>query len=105
MYFHANNDKLSALVSYPVLAMGLANLLWMPLALCFGKRPVVLFTMVMFLCGLIWSCVAQTYDSLLAARVFASFGEIPPNTSHVFPSIPQALILTLSLKATAVLSL
>ncbi|KAF7719710.1 Uncharacterized protein PECH_008896 [Penicillium ucsense] len=74
MYFHADNNQLSALVSYSVLAMGLANLLWMPLALCFGKRPVVLFTMVMFLCGLIWSSVAQTYNSLLAARVFASFG-------------------------------
>ncbi|KAJ5174677.1 uncharacterized protein N7482_000554 [Penicillium canariense] len=74
IYFHADNDQLSALIVYSVLAMGLANLFWMPLALCFGKRPVVLVSMAMFLGGVIWSVVAQTYDSLLASRVFASFG-------------------------------
>ncbi|GLI72818.1 hypothetical protein PoHVEF18_001002 [Penicillium ochrochloron] len=72
--FHADNDMLSALVTYSVLAMGLANLFWMPLALCFGKRPIVLLSMAMFLGGLIWSAVAQSYNSLLASRVFASFG-------------------------------
>lgn len=46
----------------------------MPLALCFGKRPVVLFSMAMFLGGIIWSGVAKDYNSLLASRVFASFG-------------------------------
>jgi predicted MFS family arabinose efflux permease len=62
--------------------MGLANLFWMPIALCFGKRPVVLFSMAMFLGGIIWSAVAQTYDSLLASRIFASFGS--SNTSITF---------------------
>jgi predicted MFS family arabinose efflux permease len=67
---------LSALVTYSVLAMGLANLFWMPLALCFGKRPVVILSMAMFLGGIIWSAVAPTYNSLLASRVFASFGKL-----------------------------
>lgn len=54
--------------------MGLANLFWMPLALCFGKRPVVLFSMAMFLTGIVWSAVAKDYNSLLGSRIFASFG-------------------------------
>ncbi|KAJ5989422.1 hypothetical protein N7481_004632 [Penicillium waksmanii] len=74
MDLHADNAKLSALVTYSVLAMGLANLFWMPLALCFGKRPVTLISMAMFLGGIIWSAVAKDYNSLLASRVFASFG-------------------------------
>ncbi|KAJ5760434.1 hypothetical protein N7520_007590 [Penicillium odoratum] len=73
-YFHVGDSKLSGLVTYSVLSMGLANLFWMPLALCFGKRPVVLVSMAMFLGGIIWSAVADDYNSLLASRVFASFG-------------------------------
>lgn len=81
---------LSALVTYSVLAMGLANLFWMPIALCFGKRPVVLISMAMFLGGIIWSAVAQTYNSLLASRIFASFGMMKilinyPMTSSLIP--------------------
>lgn len=56
--------------------MGLANLVWMPLALCFGKRPVVLVSMAMFVAGIIWTVVAKDYNSLMGARVFASFGMI-----------------------------
>ena len=66
--------QLSPLISYSVLAMGLANLFWMPLALSFGKRPIVLISMTMFLCGIIWSAVAKDYNSLLGSRIFASFG-------------------------------
>ncbi|KAJ5709476.1 hypothetical protein N7493_010810 [Penicillium malachiteum] len=73
-YFSMGDSALSPLVTYSVLSMGLANLIWMPLALCFGKRPVVLFSMAMFLCGIAWSAVAKDFHSLLASRIFASFG-------------------------------
>ena len=76
-YFHIGDSMLSGLVTYSVLAMGLSNLFWMPLALCFGKRPIVLIAMAMFLCGCIWSAVAKDYNSLLGSRVFASFGKSP----------------------------
>ncbi|KAH8433068.1 putative MFS transporter [Aspergillus melleus] len=67
-------QKLADLISWSVMAMGLSNLFWMPLALCIGKRPVVLVSMAMFLGGIIWTAVAKDYDSLMGARVFASFG-------------------------------
>ncbi|KAJ6020724.1 hypothetical protein N7540_006228 [Penicillium herquei] len=73
-YFGMQDSQLSPLITYSVLSMGLANLVWMPLALCFGKRPVVLFSMAMFLCGIAWSAVANDFHSLLSSRVFASFG-------------------------------
>lgn len=76
MSLHADNNMLSGLITYSVLAMGLANLFWMPLALCFGKRPIVIISMMIFLAGCIWSAVAKDYNSLLGARVFASFGEL-----------------------------
>ncbi|KAK1144496.1 hypothetical protein N8T08_005369 [Aspergillus melleus] len=67
-------QKLADLISWSVMAMGLSNLFWMPLALCIGKRPVVLISMAMFLGGIIWTAVAKDYDSLMGARIFASFG-------------------------------
>ena len=88
---HASNSKLSALVTYSVLSMGLANLFWMPLALCFGKRPVVLVSMTMFLGGIIWSSVAKDYNSLLGSRVFASFGEFV----RYCPNIRDQYLITL----------
>lgn len=75
MDLHADNAKLSALVTYSVLSMGLANLFWMALALCFGKRPTVIVSMSMFLTGIIWSAVARNYNSLLGSRIFA-FGKL-----------------------------
>ncbi|RAH61573.1 MFS transporter [Aspergillus piperis CBS 112811] len=71
---HVEYQKLADLISWSVLSMGLANLVWMPLALCFGKRPVVLVSMAMFVAGIIWTVVAKDYNSLMGARVFASFG-------------------------------
>ncbi|RHZ60793.1 putative MFS transporter [Aspergillus thermomutatus] len=71
---HLPFAKLADLISYSVLAMGLANIFWMPLALCFGKRPIVLVSMAMFVTGVIWTSVAKDYNSLMGARVFASFG-------------------------------
>ncbi|KAF9893934.1 hypothetical protein FE257_008905 [Aspergillus nanangensis] len=71
---HVPFNKLADLISWSVLAMGLSNLVWMPLALCFGKRPIVLISMAWFVAGCIWTAVAKDYGSLLGARVFASFG-------------------------------
>ena len=51
----------------------MGNLFWTPLAMCIGKRPVILISMLMFLGGLIWSFYAPTLNSLLGARIFASF--------------------------------
>ncbi|KAI9925551.1 hypothetical protein MW887_005932 [Aspergillus wentii] len=72
--FHVPYQKLSDILTWAVLAMGLCNLFWMPLAMCIGKRPAVLVSMVMSLGGFIWTSVAQSYGSLIAARIFASLG-------------------------------
>lgn len=70
--FHVSFDKLPDQIAYPVLAQGVANLIWMPTALCVGKRPVILLTLAMLLCGCIWGAVAQSLGSLLGSRIFAA---------------------------------
>jgi MFS family permease len=72
--FRVGFGPLTDIVSWSVFALGVSNLFWMPLAMCIGKRPVILISMLTFLGGLIWSFKAPTIGSLLGARVLASFG-------------------------------
>ncbi|RDW75210.1 hypothetical protein BP6252_06352 [Coleophoma cylindrospora] len=71
---HAPFTKLADLISWSVFALGISNLLWMPTALCIGKRPVILVSMLIFLAGCIWSFKAKTFNSLMGARILSSLG-------------------------------
>jgi len=73
MEFRVGFGPLTEITSWSVFALGVGNLFWMPLAICIGKRPVILVSMILFLGGLIWSFEAPTLNSLLGARIFASF--------------------------------
>ena len=75
MAFHIQDfGKLATLVAWTVFAQGVANLLWMPIALCYGKRLVVIITILIFLIGTIWSATARSFNSLLGSRILASIG-------------------------------
>ncbi|KAH7413213.1 MFS transporter [Cadophora sp. MPI-SDFR-AT-0126] len=74
MEFHVDFSKLTDQISYPVLALGVGNIIWTPTAVCFGKRPVIIISTALFLGCTIWSIKAKTIDSLLASRVIACFG-------------------------------
>jgi predicted MFS family arabinose efflux permease len=73
--FHVGFDVLVDTISYPVLALGVGNLFWTPTAICYGKRPTIIFSTAMFLGCCIWSIKATTFDSLVASRVIACFGD------------------------------
>lgn len=74
MEFRVGFGPLTNLVSWSVFALGVSNLFWMPLAMCIGKRPVILISMLIFLGGTIWSFEAKSESSLLGSRIVASFG-------------------------------
>lgn len=74
MEFHVGNSKLTDTVSYPVMALGVGNIIWTPTAAILGKRPTIITSMLIFLGCCIWSIKASTFDSLTASRVVACFG-------------------------------
>lgn len=74
MEFRVGFGPLTDLISWSVFALGVSNLFWMPLAMCIGKRPVIIISMIVFLAGIIWSFEAKTENSLLGSRILASFG-------------------------------
>ncbi|KAI0843624.1 MFS general substrate transporter [Hypoxylon sp. FL0890] len=84
--FGISSTKASELVSYPNLAFGFGSLIFVPLYLKFGRRPVMLFSLLTFAVGLIAASRCTTYGGLLAARVVHGFG------SCVCEALPVQLV-------------
>lgn len=61
--------KTAYLFSVPAMMMGVSNLLWIPLAIKYGRRPTYLASLTILTASLVWSSVATSYASMMAARV------------------------------------
>lgn len=55
------------------LAQGLSNLIWMPLILKYGRRPVYLAAFVLYFGVILWAGFTTNYGSELAARILLGF--------------------------------
>ncbi|WDK21428.1 major facilitator superfamily transporter [Colletotrichum graminicola] len=62
------------LASLPVLIIGVANLILVPMAISVGRRPVVLATGLLAVIGCIWSGSSQSLTSHLLARCVQAIG-------------------------------
>ncbi|KAL4864252.1 hypothetical protein BDV12DRAFT_205841 [Aspergillus spectabilis] len=63
-------SDLSHLIAVNVLMFGAANIWWVPLSNIFGRRPIILGSLVMLLLCSVWTACAGSFASLLAARGF-----------------------------------
>lgn len=84
--FNVRPAVASNLISYPNLAFGFSSFIMVPLYLKYGRRPVMLGSMVLFLAGLIWASVAKSFATLMIARVIHAFG------SGVCEALPVQLV-------------
>lgn len=64
-----------ALIVVPLLFMGLGTLLWVPLSLALGRRPVFLFVALLMLFAALGTGYATTYEQLLACLCVIGFGD------------------------------
>jgi predicted MFS family arabinose efflux permease len=76
----------SGLISYPNIMYGCGTLLTIPAYLKFGRRPVMLLTMLAYLVGLIGASRANSYGGLMAARIVHAFA------SGVCEALPVQLV-------------
>ncbi|EXK27068.1 hypothetical protein FOMG_16331 [Fusarium oxysporum f. sp. melonis 26406] len=78
-YFGAGPDlpdsisKISYFITATTLLQGMGNLIWMPLVVKFGRRPIYVISFVLFTATTFWAGGASTYDSTLAARILLGF--------------------------------
>jgi MFS family permease len=60
-----------------MMGLGVGSVIFSPTAILFGKRPVYLFSAVMFMATSIWCAVAPNYANLATARVFQGISVSP----------------------------
>ncbi|GKT59393.1 major facilitator superfamily transporter [Colletotrichum tofieldiae] len=78
------------LASLPVLVIGLANLVLVPMAISVGRRPVVLATGLLAVIGCVWSGSSQSLMSHLLARCVQAVGA--GTVESLIPFILQDMI-------------
>jgi MFS family permease len=71
--FNKTQTETSALLLWPILALGVFNFFWVPTANYFGKRPVFVFASLLLCCAYIWGACAQSFKSLLWSNIVAAF--------------------------------
>ncbi|KAK4150455.1 major facilitator superfamily domain-containing protein [Chaetomidium leptoderma] len=84
--FAISPNKASNLISYANLAFGFGSLLLVPAYHKFGRRPVMLASLITYCAGLLACSQVTTYEGLMAARVIHSFG------SSVCEALPVQLV-------------
>ncbi|KAL6151511.1 hypothetical protein ACJQWK_10473 [Exserohilum turcicum] len=70
-------SQLTYLVAVNILMMGVSNLWWVPLSNTFGRRPVILGSLLLLILSSMWAGLATSFNSLLAARLFMGIGSGP----------------------------
>lgn len=68
LYPTDNPARVTDLLTYPTLFMGIGNLIAMPLCVAIGRRPVFLGTLVMCIASAIWCANAKSLTSHIAGR-------------------------------------
>ncbi|KKA28954.1 hypothetical protein TD95_000914 [Thielaviopsis punctulata] len=84
--FDVSEVQASHLVSYSNLAFGFSALLLVPMYHKFGRRPIMLLSLLIYTFGLLGAARATSYSGLMAARIIHSFG------AGVCEAIPVQLV-------------
>lgn len=84
--FHESLNTLTYLVGSFMLAMGVGSLFFAPTAVLYGKRLVYLISQAVFFGGCLWGANANSFGSLLGARILSGIGGGPAE------SLPSASI-------------
>ncbi|KAK5132327.1 hypothetical protein LTR08_009162 [Meristemomyces frigidus] len=71
--FPASIAKVAFLFTTTSLMQGLGNLIWMPLIVKYGRRPVYICSFILYTATGIWAGLATTYANELAARILLGF--------------------------------
>jgi MFS family permease len=82
--------KVQLLASLPVLIMGIANLVFVPLAIAAGRRPVFLTSGCIAIFGAVWAGHSASLESHIAARCVQAIGA--GTVESLIPFIIQDLV-------------
>ena len=72
--FDVSFTKVSYLITFQILFLGIGNLVWVPTARKIGKRPTFILSNAIFLAACLWCVRATSWNSMFASRLFQGFG-------------------------------
>jgi Na+/melibiose symporter-like transporter len=75
--YHVPTAKVALTTGLYMMGLGVGSVLFSPTAILFGKRPVYLFSAILFICTSVWCAASPTYNSLLVARIFQGISVSP----------------------------
>ncbi|KAG5940960.1 hypothetical protein E4U59_002102 [Claviceps monticola] len=75
--FDVDVETVSLTVGLYMMGLGIGSVFASPTAILFGKRPVYLASVILFIATCVWSGYANSFPSLLAARVFQGIAISP----------------------------
>jgi MFS family permease len=67
-------STLTYLIAVNILMLGFSNLWWVPLSNTFGRRPVILGSLLLLIFSSMWAGLTTNFNSLLVARLFMGIG-------------------------------
>lgn len=75
--FHTTFTKIAMLTGYNVLALAVASLFFSATCRVWGRRHTFLFGVVLMVIGCFWAATADSYNSMLGARIIQGIGIAP----------------------------
>ena len=75
--YNVSFPKVALTTGFYMMGLGLGSVIASPTAILFGKRPVYLVGIVLFLISAVWCALSPNYASLVAARIFMGIAVSP----------------------------
>ncbi|KAI0008665.1 MFS general substrate transporter [Xylariaceae sp. FL0662B] len=75
--YHVNVSEVSLTTGLYMMGLGIGSVIFSPTAILYGKRPVYLFSAVLFILSAVWCALSPNFASLLLARIFQGIAVSP----------------------------
>ncbi|KAL1865598.1 hypothetical protein VTK73DRAFT_5137 [Phialemonium thermophilum] len=75
--YHIDVSRVSLTTGLYMTGLGVGSVIFSPTAILYGKRPVYLFSAVLFILSSVWCALSPNFPSLILARIFQGIAVSP----------------------------
>lgn len=75
--YHVETETVALTTGLYMMGMGLGSVIFSPTAILYGKRPVYLFSAIIFIASSVWAALSPNFVSLILARIFQGVAVSP----------------------------
>ncbi|KAI1749304.1 major facilitator superfamily domain-containing protein [Xylaria castorea] len=75
--YNVDVSRVSLTTGLYMLGLGIGSVIFSPTAILWGKRPVYLFSVILFISSAVWCALSPSFTSLILARIFQGIAVSP----------------------------